>query len=1082
MDSVGSPESPAPQDETGAAAYQELYEACLPGRDAAAAWVREPEDPLDQLARRILYVAMGGLVACPAARHAADRRRHTAGCGDHLSLGDVAALGGGAQRRAPRAPPAALGTLPPPRYVFPHAARIAAQLSGPMAGPSDNTAEVCLHRDHLARAEMSGPYFDIDSSITVFQELTKLRGSVEYVGTPMPVQALRGSLHVSVPVVAPGAVEPALVPLHHIPHAVFAQQGPTIVYIVLPALYKPLRPRHNTRKHPRLLRTATHAFLYDAVVYPALRGRGNDFGQHLPSSYRELELVSRADGATHGRPHRIALSPESLAAVWAALVPWTAREDGPFGGAFFVEDRKGTKLAYKDAHSAAACIGKFLVARAAAVASIETRPSPDAVEQQFMDLAVEHMTEAPPTEPPRQLPYKTLLARRCCQRNSLRFLYGDLDGSVLDGDNSDNSDNSDEGDTGSGGGEGDDDEFLGSEGSGGSEIDEDRVDKDWASTTRGRSRPRVPSPVRPIRLAKTTMYPVAQLRDAAALTSEPDPHHTAYQLGLRYVNCYSPTKEIFDAAGTYPFVHHGIPYLVHGEKEWAAVATAGKVSHSRAHIAAVFAGNRERVAVALAAAGRKDFGWRFEVRISTQLARAVQRQEPSWFALLGRQLPPSVQALAAPPPVQADAYFVVPTAAVAGFLQATTDRILGAMDHTQDYYRGAASVPQRAIALYSVLAHYLRLLVSGLPPRHAWMLENPFPAPDRPVPAQPGLGLARARERFGFAFLPQLADWETFQLREFVFETITIPHFGIVAQREAVVRYENANYQVDNLLALAAQAAKSASGGPAKVVLEHLVDLVLVEFRRAALGKLCPGLTDEHRADLAQQYTGRGAHDPVPFTLQDLRKAAYLAQCYLEPQNSNRSETKTGQALFDKIWGASGAPPAAQIRTLPFAVLAAKIRAALAAHPAGFATPEGFDDLLFCRFFQQHSAFPLPTPTGPLVQLKKARGGSRTRILALFEYHGPGLKLFSRADQAYYVQRVAPADKASITQSAEPLPRPDVVRNTEALEAVKYVVGPAPPAGSAPPDSLSRQERARGCGLVSSPWAEEEIWPREKRR
>ena len=48
------------------------------------------------------------------------------------------------------------------------------------------------------------------------------------------------------------------------------------------------------------------------------------------------------------------------------------QEDGLFGGAFFVEDRKGTKLTYKDAHSTAAYIGKFLVARAAAVASIET--------------------------------------------------------------------------------------------------------------------------------------------------------------------------------------------------------------------------------------------------------------------------------------------------------------------------------------------------------------------------------------------------------------------------------------------------------------------------------------------------------------------------------------------------------------------------------------------------------------------------------------------------------------------------------------------------------------------------------------
>ncbi len=55
-------------------------------------------------------------------------------------------------------------------------------------------------------------------------------------------------------------------------------------------MYDADRPTHDIRKHLPLLRADTHAFLYEAIVLSALRGRGNDFGQYLPFSYQELEL------------------------------------------------------------------------------------------------------------------------------------------------------------------------------------------------------------------------------------------------------------------------------------------------------------------------------------------------------------------------------------------------------------------------------------------------------------------------------------------------------------------------------------------------------------------------------------------------------------------------------------------------------------------------------------------------------------------------------------------------------------------------------------------------------------------------
>ncbi|SCO78457.1 uncharacterized protein FRV6_02670 [Fusarium oxysporum] len=153
----------------------------------------------------------------------------------------------------------------------------------------------------------------------------------------------------------------------------------------------------------------------------------------------------------------------------------------------------------------------------------------------------------------------TALARRCCQYNTLRFLYGQSREALLgrtaplaeDNTNSDWDDktgSSQEDEEGEGESDrGGDGQALGGRGS----EEDQAAGEGW-------------KPPRILR-AVTTEYPVHILRDSICITSEP-----------------RRTKEgNFNVAAVWAFSHPNIFNLAHSDEAWAAVARKGNIKASR---------------------------------------------------------------------------------------------------------------------------------------------------------------------------------------------------------------------------------------------------------------------------------------------------------------------------------------------------------------------------------------------------------------------------------------------------------------------------------------------------------------------
>lgn len=1025
-----------------------------PSREQVAEWVRVPRDEQERLARRLLYVYFNGLVACPHHDLAREGEAPDKEERSYISLADMATLSLQEHSASGEVP-----TSLPPAYIprpsralvplgirYKHPTTLDEALSGPLAGYPNANAYVSPHADHLPYIGIGKPCFDIDSHITLFPELILLRSSVNYIGTPQPTRALRRSIHISLPLPGQSDVDRP-VPLHHIPHAVFAEAGDDVVYLFLPRAYKEEGDRRpDTERHPRLLTADIHQYLFEEVVFKALQGLGDDFAQHIPKDYNDLkgrsmahEPGNRGRDPSQGKPYPIPLNQDSLRAVWERLAPLAtgraaaiAEEQGKdlgqpaslFRGAFFVLDGKGLKLKYKDAHSPGQCIQQFADEHEKIVPLLAERPTEGSEIQQFLDLGAEYMPLVPVTN--RNEYGATVLARRCCQGNSLRFLYGDTDRAL----------------TGQGGG-------RESESSGESD-DEDQPGP--------RPRPRGRTSAH-----KTTYYPVFGLYDTTALTSEPDRNHAAFRLGLRYVNSYSPSKQIFDALGTYPFADPQFAYLATHKQDLEGICRAGNIRVDRERVANAFKRDCDRVQRSLAKACEASYGWRFEARVSTELARAVQRQEGEWYDMLAALRCQAYPHASDGPldPLQAvpAAFFVVPSPSFAGFLFATLSKVLQAMLEIRAFHDAAERFPPRATSLFLVLAQYLWYLFGNMPWRKQRMLTAPTEAPAKETQHR-GFGLRQTQRSHGFPFLPCLADWDKFQLTYWYSDTVHIPLPNIYRRQEAAAGQMNRSEQFQRLLDVGKRLAQNIAANQAhsaqqadpeprdlfaeppdpplpltldSTVLELLVDALLCEFRQVALAKLNPNLTSQHKAQLAIQFD-RSSDDPVPFTFKGLQAAAYKIKAHVRVLGSNRTATKTAQGLFDMIWATHRNTAGDAISKLSFHTLAKDARKDLASGKLGPLTVQDFDNILFYRFFQQHNAFPLPTPGGRLTQCnkptkkeKEVAGPSREgaiRTLCLYQYNGVDNKVHPAALRNVFVESV---EACKVEQMNDPLPRPSII-------------------------------------------------------
>ncbi|GKU14703.1 unnamed protein product, partial [Fusarium langsethiae] len=435
----------------------------LPTRQQIYNWVEgEDLDEGEKLARRIVYILTAGLVSCPADQHKDQDASHLATCRRHLHLretwaGSSARVSGlsFAEReeqsrqfgldRTVRPLDASVTGLR--RGQLPPASRLEAQFAGWHEDKDWSDAEVCLHKDDVPQRKLAPAVHDIDSFLHVTKDPRSLRGPLNICITAQPSLLLSKSIHVRVPIRVGEKIKQ--VPIYQIPHTVLAHQRPRTVYMFFPRLYDEKR----RKKGPVPLREEQNRLFFDGFIRPSIEKVGPHFVHHLPGSYDSVRAASRIARESSGSAAVRGAAFEALDRAERDMAADGLRPGGggesfretedasrlwQFGDAIFLCSYKDTKLWYQSSGSSIEGVLGDFRARCGVV-SLEQEPAASSRsgnpaygnnrtdptpwrQTQLVDVASEFL----PTRSGH-----TVLARRCCQHNTLRFLYGQSEEALL---------------------------------------------------------------------------------------------------------------------------------------------------------------------------------------------------------------------------------------------------------------------------------------------------------------------------------------------------------------------------------------------------------------------------------------------------------------------------------------------------------------------------------------------------------------------------------------------------------------------------------------------------------------------------
>ncbi len=581
----------------------------------------------------------------------------------------------------------------------------------------------------------------------------------------------------------------------------------------------------------------------------------------------------------------------------------------------------------------------------------------------------------------------------------------------------------------------------------------------------------------------TYPYPVHFLRDSVSLTSEPRKTHPTFHQGLRYYQSYTVCKELFDAAGTYPFTHTDILHLGYSAEDWAHMASAAKITKDRAPTLKALASSIGRVQDVLEAQQNQDRGWRCEFRITRRLARVVQQAELSWEALLEEMMsisnttsprvgsrggasttqPPAshgrgggteartataevsiLEEAVTIPRLDASnkAFYVLRSASFVKFLYGNIHKHLLLMDSITSYYGGDNRAPQAAASLYGVVAFALQHFISHTHAPTAWMLYND-PPPAVPVSDAGktgqhfGLGITHSIEEHGFGFLPgYLFDWQRLAIQSDYLRWVSIPEFKISRRHQAFRAQQGTSHFIDEVLALVERVQSDRSPPQCSQFLcEVLVDLILQEYRQVAATKMFLHQTNHAAVRRSIQS------DSISFSLQGLTLVdKQIGGRGMSISTGNKRKFSSGLHLFRWTWTNTVLKePRKHIENLSFRVYYHRVMEYLQGMGATDLCRR-LSVILFYRFFQQHSALPYPDGNGTLTSTTKH---TRERLLFCYDHTPMALvtnipKTASCNDELIVVFGQGQKDAKQTTQ---PYDRPMILRKIKDLKDIERSLG-----------------------------------------
>lgn len=988
----------------------------LPSRQEIYNWVEEEGlDEEEKLARRIVYILTAGLVSCPANQHKDQDALHLANCRRHLHLretwaGSSARVSGlsFAEReeqsrqfgldRTVRPLDASVTGLR--RDQLPPASRLEAQFAGWHEDQDWLDAEVCLHRDDVPERKLAPAIHDIDSFLHVTKDPHSLRGPLNICITAQPSLLLSKSIHVRVPIRVGEKIKQ--VPIYQIPHTVLAHQRPRTVYMFFPRLYEEKR----RKKGPVPLREDQSRLFFDGFIRPSIEKIGPHFAHHLPGSYDSARAASRiakestGSAAVRGAAVEVPYSEENLPRLWSVMQEALARaerdmaadglqpgggsvretEDASrlwqFGDAIFLCSYKDTKLWHQSSGSSIVGVLGDFRARCGVV-----RLEPEPAASSCSDSPAQRCNRTEPT-PWRQtqlvdvasefLPTRSghnVLARRCCQYNTLRFLNGQSGEALLGRavprveDVTGGSEDEDDSDWDGEAGRSQEDE--GGEGEHGYDGDDGRApcergSEEEQATAEGWKPPRIPRAV-------TTEYPVHMLRDSISITSEPRRTSPIFRRGVSYIQSYTVEEGNFNVAAVWAFSHPNIFNLAHSDEAWAAVAREGNIKASRQDAERALSQSIQRMSSNLEDPSR-GYGWRVELRITTTLAAQLRPAEEAWLRLVkqANRLSDEPGAVAVTP--DRDAFYVLAAGDFNAFVRQNIDKHLRLMDYIMSYWARDPSTPQSAASLYAIVTLALRQFINHQPHALARILSAPLKAA---AGGRIGLDMARSRERRGFAFFPKdVVDWHELRLYDWATDLLQVPQLVIKAHWLEEASLRQSRHLIDQVISLAIS-NDIRTREQAEDVLGILSQLLIRSYKEAAYQALFPAKGRRRRVPDV---------DVFEFTLAGVRAESRAVQgrdC--NPPGNHRFFIKHVSTYFAWAWTLADSDISrGHLESHHFRVEAKRaIKAFEQLSRSPFITAQRFLCVLYYRFCQQVLCFPNPDKINGVMSVT-AKNGSRT--------------------------------------------------------------------------------------------------------
>jgi len=914
-----------------------------------------------------------GIIACPEEFHLDSERVHRNQCQQHCGLKETFEPRGLHKPVSEAEKSLEMGLargqykfpidsklIGAPRHCFSNAAKLQSAFTGTTSqrGPQ---AQICLHRHRDPGCRFKPSRYDVDSGISLFQDLSVIKHTLVYVPTPQRTSCLTKSLHIKVPVDVGGQRQP--VPVQKVPHILFGRVGRYPLYIFFPRMYK-------GQEEPAMLTDEQYGVLFDEVTHPALAQLGADIQHHIPVSFEAAMSSSKARAeasarsSTRGVGLQIQISADNIPSFWQAMQSQIEQQGilEPFRDLFFLYDCMSHKLEYREATSLNHCLERFWddyttrVTRSQGLFERDTPSEGVFDKQEYVDVAAEF------------LPFdnsdgscNVVLAQRCCQYNTLKLLFGDYASALLY---------------------------------------EPPPEDDSAS---GMYKPRK---------ATTTEYNLYGLRDAVDVTCEPNLTSSAFKNGLAYFQSYSVSEELFLSTGVKPFSNDDFNYLPYGHAEWKSVAANAKLEVSRQHIFAALDAAVHRVYAAVNPTRPAAIGHRMEFRIKPRLADLLQISEASYCAKVylvngeqpkanpalrhrGRRVEDIVSTtfdlgdraqlgriLTQP---ESRGFCCIPYPEFRSFLHGNIQKHVLALDSILAYYDCVSEsesrrTPQAAASLFGLVLLSLQHFISCLRPSVRWVLDNPL---RRDIAAQagttkPGMGFRKTIDQRGFMFWQDIIDWQTFELRNDVLDQVTIPGRHSRASFRAIKTMRVDRTFIDGWCRLCNNA--NLTREQSRLLMEAGVNFLLRTYRQQAVLKLFPNAVKVR--ETLEYYE----LDTLRFTLQDLRKANQeFASVGTNVASGNRAALLEPLAYFDWLWtDKQSSVKRTFTDNLPFREHYRKASSAMSSSPSPLLTIERFERLLYHRFFQQHSCVPYPS-NGTFMSTVKGTGN---RSLCCWKYTG----------------------------------------------------------------------------------------------